>query len=132
MPSKKELIKFWLDRSEDDRITAKTLLETKRYSASLFFTHIFLEKILKALVVEKTGNPAPHTHDLLNLASIAEIILSDEQKDVFREINTFNIASRYDDYKQEFYKKAAKEYTAKYFSEANKLYLWLARKFTQK
>lgn len=78
MPSKKELIKFWLDMSEDDRITAKTLLETKRYSASLFFTHIFLEKILKALVVEKTGNPAPHTHDLLNLANTAEIALVDD------------------------------------------------------
>lgn len=41
MSARKELIKFWLDRSEDDRITAKTLLETKRHSASLFFTHCF-------------------------------------------------------------------------------------------
>jgi len=58
--------------------------------------------------MEKTENPAPHTHDLLNLASIAEIDLSEEQKNVFREINTFNIALATMIIRQEFYKKPQK------------------------
>ena len=129
MTTKKEIIDFWKRRSADDRITTKTLLRNKRYSACLFFVHIYLEKLLKALVVKKTGKPAPFVHDLLDLADIAKIELPEEQKELLREINTFNIRARYDDYKSEFYKKATKDYAVKYFKSADKLYLWLGKKF---
>ncbi len=130
MPTKKEIVKFWRDKSADDRITARELLKSKRYSACLFFVHIYLEKTLKAAIVEKTGKPAPYIHDLLDLANVAEIELSEEQKELLREINTFNIRARYDNYKSEFYKRATKNYTVKHFELANKLYLWLEKKFT--
>ncbi len=131
MPAKSEIIKFWRSRASEDRINAKTLLGAKRYSASLFFVHLNIEKILKALIIEKTGEAAPYTHDLLSLADVSKIELSDNQKNLLREINTFNIAARYDDYKMEFYKKANKNYTEKYFDLADKLYLWLEKKFIQ-
>lgn len=130
MITKKEIVNFWKRMSADDRITANALLKSERHSACLFFVHIYLEKILKGLVVKKTGKPAPYVHDLLDLANIAKIELSEEQKELLREINTFNIRTRYDNYKSEFYKKATKTYTAKYFKLANKLYLWLEKKFT--
>lgn len=130
MPTKNEIIKFWRDRAEDDRITAETLLEAKRYSASLFFVHLSIEKILKALIIERTDKAAPFIHDLLSLANVIEIELSGEQEKLLREINTFNIAARYDDYKLGFYKKATKSYSEKYFNLADKLYLWLEKKFT--
>ena len=63
---------------------------------------------------------------------MAKIELSEEQEELFREINTFNIRARYDDYKLEFYKKATRSYTVKYFKSANKLYLWLEKKFILK
>ena len=131
MPTKKEIVKFWRDKAADDRITAKALLKSRRYSACLFFVHIYLEKLLKALVVEKTGKPAPFVHDLLDLANIAKIELSEEQKELLREINTFNIRARYDNYKSEFYERATKNYTVKHFESADKLYLWLGKKFIQ-
>ena len=95
MSTKKEIVQYWRDSSDDDRITARELLKSKRYSACLFFVHIYLEKILKATVVEKTGKPAPYVHDLLDLVNIAKIELSEEQKELLREINTFNIRARY-------------------------------------
>lgn len=131
MATKKEIVNFWKSRSADDRITANMLLKSERYSACLFFVHIYLEKILKGLAVEKTGKPAPYVHDLLDLANIAKIELSEDQKELLREINTFNIRTRYDNFKSEFYKKATKNYTEKYFKLANKLYLWLEKKFIQ-
>lgn len=82
-------------------------------------------------MVEKTGKPAPYLHDLLDLDSIAEIELSEEQKELLREINTFNIRARYDNYKSEFYERATKNYTIKHFESADKLYLWLGKKFIQ-
>ncbi len=131
MPTKSEIVKFWRDRAEEDKVTAKTLLEAKRYSASLFFVHLSIEKILKALIIEAIGKAAPYTHDLLSLADVIKLGLSDDQKKLLREINTFNIAARYDDYKLKFYKKATKNYTEKYFKLADKLYLWLEKKFIQ-
>ena len=131
MLTKKEIVKFWRDKAADDRITARELLKSKRYSACLFFVHIYLEKLLKAMTVDKTGKPAPYVHDLLDLANIAEIELSEEQKELLREINTFNIRARYDNYKSDFYKRATKNYTIKHFELADKLYLWLGKKFTQ-
>ena len=130
MPTKKEIVKFWKDKAIDDRITARELLKSRRYSACLFFVHIYLEKLLKSLIVKKTGKPAPFVHDLLGLASIAEIELSEEQKELLREINTFNIRARYDNYKSEFYKRATRSYALKYFKLADKLYLWLEKKST--
>lgn len=130
MLTKKEIVKFWKDKAADDRITARELLKSKRYSACLFFVHIYLEKLLKALIVEKTGEPAPYLHDLLDLANVAKIELSEEQRELLREINTFNIRARYDNYKSEFYKRATRNYTLEYFELADKLYLWLGKKFT--
>lgn len=82
------------------------------------------------MVIEKTGEAAPYTHDLLDLANISKIKLSEEQEEFLRQVNTFNIRARYDNYKLEFYKKATRSYTIKYFELANKLYLWLEKKFT--
>lgn len=131
MATKSEIVKFWRGRANEDKINANALLSAKRYSAWLFFVHLSIEKILKALIIEKTGEAAPFSHDLLSLANAVKIELSDDQKDILREINTFNIAARYDDYKMEFYKKANKGYTKKYFDLSGKLYLWLEKKFTQ-
>ena len=130
MLTKKEIVEFWRKRAADDKATAKALLKSKRYSACLFFVHIYLEKTLKALATEQIEKATPHTHDLLYLADIAKIELPKEQEELLREINTFNIRARYDDYKLEFYKKATRNYTMKYFELADKLYLWLGKKFT--
>lgn len=52
------------------------LFKIKRYSDSLFFGHIVLEKILKALVVQKTKNQAPYSHDLIRLQETVKLELS--------------------------------------------------------
>ncbi len=45
-----------------------------------------------------------------------------------KEITTFNIRARYDNIKLEFYKKATREYTEKWFSTAKEGYQWLKEK----
>lgn len=132
MLSKKEVVKFWKDRAREDREVARALFRSKKYAAGLFFVHIFLEKILKALVIEKTRRVAPFTHDLLLLAEKAEIELSCEHKELLRVINNFNLRARYDDYKLQFHRRATPAYSNKYFKLANDFYLWLLKKFTTK
>lgn len=50
----KELINYWIKNSKDKWSTAKILLESKKYSDSLFFCHLALECLLKGLVCSKT------------------------------------------------------------------------------
>ncbi|PIQ69852.1 DNA-binding protein, partial [Candidatus Shapirobacteria bacterium CG11_big_fil_rev_8_21_14_0_20_40_12] len=48
------------------------------------------------------------------MASEAGIELTEEQKQDFKEITSYNIEARYDDIKLSFYKKATKEYALKW------------------
>jgi len=86
-----------------------------------------LEKTLKALVMKKTGEPAPYVHHLEKLAVLSDIILTDKQREDLRTITGFNISGRYDNVKFSFYKQCDKTYTEKYFNLTKKLYLWLKK-----
>lgn len=112
--------------------TAEDLFRAKRYDACLFFCHLALEKMLKALVVQRTNQPAPYIHDLEKLASVARLQMTEEQTQYFRHISTFNVAARYDDVKLAFYKQCTKHYSGQYFSITKQLYLWLKKESLKK
>lgn len=115
-------IEYWLVSSKDDLDTAKKLFEAKKYHHSLFFIHLALEKILKAIHVSKHKQAALPIHDLVRLAEKAVIEINPEVTLQLAEISTFNVAARYDDYKFKFYKKATQEYAKKWLLIGNKLY----------
>lgn len=123
---------YWKDTSKRDWETAQGLYKLGRYDACLFFCHLAIEKVLKGLVVEKIQEPAPYTHDLAHLAAIAQLLVTEEQKKDLRIISTFNIAGRYDNVKQEFYKKCTKEYTEKHLRISKTIHVWLEKQFPKK
>ena len=47
-------------------------------------------------------------------------------------INEFNIRARYNDYKLQFYQKATREYTTKWFNKSKKIYKWLKKELKKK
>ncbi len=126
--SKEEAVNYWVKSSELDLGTAEDLFKTKHYHYCLFFCHLFVEKIIKALTVKNTGeNPLP-VHDLVKLAHGAGIEIPPEMAEQLKEMTTFNIRARYDNIKLAFYKKATREYTEKWFSTAKEVYQWLKEK----
>lgn len=127
-----KLIEYWKFHANYDLKTAESLFKSKRYPYCLFMCQLALEKILKAIVVQKTKTHAPYTHDLVRLARITGIEFSKEQMDCLKEISGFNIEARYDNIKMEFYKKAGKKFTESYFKITNELYLWLEKNFPKK
>lgn len=124
-----KVIDFWLESAEDDFDTAEKLFEAKKYHHCLFFSHLFLEKALKALVVKKTGQHALPTHNLTNLAKKAKIELTSKREKELDAISRFNIKARYNSYKFNFFKQATKEYTQKWFKICQKIYQWLKKQF---
>ena len=101
----------------------------KHYSHALFFCHLCLEKLLKAVVVQKTKKQSPYIHDLLTLAQMAEMHLDKAQENQLNDITAFNVRARYDDVKCQFYKKATKAYGEKYLVITKKSRIWLKRNY---
>lgn len=126
------IVHYWLRTAEHDYGTMKGLFGIKRYSDSLFYGHIVLEKILKAHVVAITKDQAPYIHDLVRLQEIAKLDLPRETLQLLNRVNDFNIRSRYPEYKQEFYKTCTKAYAKEYLDKIIPLYRELCRALKQK
>jgi len=124
----KALIKYWQLSAEHDYITMRGLFGIKRYSDCLFFGHIILEKILKALVVQNTKQPARYSHNLIVLSEDAGLSFSEQDLKLLDSINRFNIRSRYPDVKFNFYKICTKKYSQEYLDKIIKLYKLLCQK----
>lgn len=125
MDQAQKIIEYWSSASKQDFETAEILFENKRYHHVLFFCHLSIEKILKAVIIKKTQGAPPLLHDLVRLAEKAEIELSAKQKNELVEISVFNIEARYDNYKFSFYKKANKRFASKYVNKTRKILVWL-------
>ena len=112
MEDKNVLVKYWMKTAEHDYDTMLSLFKSKRYSDSLFYGHIVLEKTLKALVARNKGSHPKPIHNLLVLLEDAGIELTNEDLEFLAEVNKFNIRARYPDYKLSFYKICTLDYTA--------------------
>lgn len=127
-----ELVKYWKATAEHDYDTMLVLFRNKKYSDSLFYGHIILEKILKGLVVRESNKEAPYIHDLVRLQEIAKIYLPEEEVMLLNRVNDFNIRARYPEYKLKFYRSWDKDKTKDYLDKIIKLYKKLCRKLMQK
>ena len=120
-----KIVKHWVDSATSDSLTMEHLYESKDYHWSLFIGHLVIEKLLKALVVQRNAKHPLPIHDLLRLAKLCELQLSEEQTDLLDTISTFNINARYDDYKLNFYRKCTKEYTDKWIQNIKVMQRWI-------
>ncbi len=123
-----EIVKYWLNESEDALKVAEHLYEKGDYSYSLFFGHLCIEKLLKALYVLENKKHAPPIHNLTRLAELAKIELSTELSDKMIEITSFNIEARYPDLKRTFRKICTKNFTEEKLNDIKRIYQWLKGK----
>lgn len=122
---KSELIKYWIETSEQDYHTMLNLYKSKDYHWSLFLGHLVIEKLLKAIFIMNVNENLPRVHDLLRLADMSKLKTTEEQKDTLDLITTFNISARYPDYKQSFYKKCNQEFTTSNIEKIKELRICL-------
>jgi HEPN domain-containing protein len=126
--TREELIQFWLDSSDDNYKSMINMFNAGEYMWSLFIGHLAIEKLLKAYYIKTVETEVPRIHDLYKLAIKSNLDLSDEQKDSLQYITLFNIETRYEDYKKDFYKKCTKEFAEKNIEKIKELRTWLQQK----
>jgi len=88
-------VTYWRDSAKEDWAVAFELVDGGRQRYGLFFAHLALEKLLKALVCRKTHELAPKIHNLVRLADLAGLQPSSEQRDTLAEMNAFHLEGRY-------------------------------------
>ena len=119
--SNKQMIANWLLKAKKDIETAEDLYRLKHYDWCLFIWHLAIEKVLKAKILS-LNKPIIYIHDLKKLAKETNIVFNQEQLSRLNEITSFNLETRYDDYKLSFYKKADKNYTKKWMIICKNIY----------
>ena len=90
--------------------------------------HLVIEKLLKAYYVKENDTNVPFLHDLLRISQKTTLIFTEEQQDLLDEITTFNIKTRYDDYKKSFRNLCTQEFTQIRIEKIKELKLWLIEK----
>jgi HEPN domain-containing protein len=128
---KKEKVKYWLQSAQDDWRVAKHLFQRGDYSYSLFFGHLTIEKILKAIYVNRLDDNPPFTHRLVFLAEKASLEIPEEKLRLLETVTDFNLEARYPDEKFSFKKKCTKKFAKEYLDEIGVLKKWLEKQVKQ-
>lgn len=126
-----EMIQNVVMAAKRDVDAAGKMLESKHNTWCLFMWHLVIEKMLKAVLMIQDKNII-YTHNLIVLYQKSGLDLGASVIDHLAEINRFNIEARYDFEKEEFYKKATDEYTAKWSQICEAIYKNLYTYVSQK
>ena len=106
----------------DAHKTSLTLFQGRRYLHALFFIHLALEKALKGYFVKINKKEAPYTHNLQAIAlAIPDHSFTTKQLVALTQITTFNIATRYDDYKNSLAQTVNRAFVKKYLTLTEEL-----------
>lgn len=118
----------WIESSDRDFISMNHFYDSGDYHWALFVGHLVLEKLLKALYWQKTHKKPFFIHDLLRLSGLCGIETTSEIEDYLDKITAFNINTRYQDYKLEFYKRCTKEFAENWIKIIGELRVWIKTK----
>lgn len=116
---------FWLTEAEEALEVADHLIAKADYSYALFFGHLAIEKMLKALYVTRQKQHAPPIHNLLRLARAAGLAVDEETVDKLITVTAFNIEARYPDFKRAFRRACTPDFTARQMVMIRELMTWL-------
>lgn len=120
-----KLIDFWASEAQEALKVAEHLVEKEDFSYALFFGHLALEKMLKALCATNLQDHAPPIHNLVRLSKIAGIELDEQTENDLLAITAFNIESRYPDFKYSFRKKCTQEFTITQMETITRYFKWM-------
>jgi HEPN domain-containing protein len=92
---------------------------------------LYLEKLLKALVVEVTQEHAPLTHNLVLLAERFGLVLSDYERRILTIITDYNLITRYPKNRKLAKEKYTKEFSKNEIGKIKEMAKWVLSKLKQ-
>lgn len=123
-----EEINYWLEIARDDLRVAGRLIDSNDRLHALFFCHLGIEKMLKALYVKMNSTSPPPIHNLVRLAMESKLTLSGEDLEFLNELLRFNIEARYPKDRIKIRKTCTKKYSMEILQKVKK---WRRRLITE-
>jgi len=129
MTDKIRQVQYWRATADDDLEAIDLLFQGGKFVHALFFTHLALEKILKAHWVNNNPqNVPPKTHNLTILYEKTGLDLTEEDTDFMQMMNVFQIEGRYPDYLNSLHKTTKKQEAQAIISQAKVIFQCLREK----
>jgi len=125
----KEETKLWLTQAQEHFDDAIYLFNGSRYSLAVYCCHQALEKILKAIIVEKADIIPPKSHNLDSLARETMLSFPDTWNEDLAEITRFFWRVRYPDLQQA--SLSSKEKVQTTIDKTKEIFLWIAKQLDQ-
>ncbi|MFA5254649.1 MAG: HEPN domain-containing protein [Methanoregula sp.] len=122
----------WFRQAQYDLGTAEVLASAERYPPAIFFTHLALEKALKALYIEKFHDNPDKTHSLIFLVELLDLELPQQYLDSLFVINRIGVTGRYPHNLDEVLEQYTRAKTEKILSETNEILTWLMQKSSKR
>ena len=116
---------YWLVEAKESLQVADHLVEKRDYSYALFFGHLAVEKMLKAIYVVRRRQHPPYKHNLGKLARLVGLEFDETRADQLDLITSFNLEARYPDAKRLFRQRCTPEYTRKQMAIIKEIFSWL-------
>jgi len=88
-------LKYWREGAREALRSVPVLEEGEFWAEALFWTHLAVEKALKAHVVKSTRETPPYVHNLVRLGEIAGLDLSSVQIRLCDSLNRYQRLARY-------------------------------------
>lgn len=120
----------WRKSSKYDIEVAKDMFAAERYVYVIFFCHLSIEKMLKAVVAKVTDNTPPKTHDLRHLVEKAQL---EPPQDLFEFISSLSEVSIPTRYPFDFAGQSegyTKELAEDYLHKAEETLKWIGKSLT--
>jgi HEPN domain-containing protein len=87
----------WAQQARYDLETARAMLESGRYLYVLFCCQQGVEKLIKGVIAERTGEMPPRLHNLVTLANQAALEVDPDRAALMRDLVRYYIETRYPD-----------------------------------
>lgn len=123
--NKKERIAYWLDIADYDLGTAKAMMDTKRYLYVIFMCQQAVEKIIKALYIQKYDDEPPRSHNVAFVFKKTEVEASQETIQHFNLLSAYYIESRYPEYKEKLSSIVDRDRAITLLKKTEEVYVWL-------
>lgn len=120
-----ESSKRWSELARYDLETARAMFESGRHLYVLFCCQQAVEKMLKALVAERSKELPPRIHHLVRLAELAALEMSDQRADFLRELSAYYIQSRYPEEISDLASQVKEDEARRVLSQTEEIVQWL-------
>ena len=108
----KETTRRWLQTADNDLAVARLAHTNGFYNQCVFHCQQAVEKVLKAIWIERLGETHPRTHNLAHLALQLRLDVSDEQLTILQDLADQYLPSHYADVEVEYPEDESSGYLA--------------------